>query len=190
MLVDPRERQEVTSTGLLQGGASLALSLLLHCTVLLLSPALLPLIAAPRSDDNVITLELLNSIRQRIRRENPEAAGSAGQNVPSVEEQPANLDAAAGRPERIAADSGVDLSRVRAIRSAIYSLWEEGNPPEQGRALVLLHIDGNGYVVQTWIRALEGEQGFQEYMQAFLDALSLPESEGEELWLECEFVVR
>ena len=193
VLVDPGEREEeVISAGLFRGMTPLtfALSLLLHCAVLFFSPALLPLVAAPRSDEKLITLELLNSIRQRIRRESAQTAPPSGQNFTSLEEQLASLDAAGGPPERITAGREVDLSRVRAIRAAIYSLWDEGSPPELGQAMVLLPVDGSGHLVQTWIKALQGERGFQEYMQEFLKTLELPDSSGDELWLECEFVVK
>jgi len=173
-----------------RGATPLVLSLLLHCTVLFFSPALLPLISVPDSDEKTVTLELLNSIRKRIRRESPEAGERSGQERASLEEQLANLAAAGAEPERIAAGSEMDLARIRTIRSSIYSRWDAGSPPEQGRALVLLHIDARGNLVRTWIKALQGEQGFQEYIQDFLVSLALPELEGDELWLECEFVVK
>lgn len=191
MLVDPGEREEeVIPDRLLRGLTPFALSLLLHCAVLSLSPALLPLIPVPDSDEETVTLELLNSIRKRIRRESPEVAGPSGQENTSLQEQLSNLAAAGAGPERIAAGSEVDLARIRTIRSAIYARWDAGTPPEQGRALVLLYIDEAGNLVRTWVRALQGEQGFQEYMRNFLASLELPDSEGDELWLECEFIVK
>ena len=190
LLVDPGEREEVIVSSVVQGPAALGLSLVLHAAVLFFAPALVPVLASPEREDTVMTVELLHSVRQRIRREKEGVPRPSDTVSAAWEKYLAGLAGSDAVPARIAADGNADLDRVRGIRSAIHARWEATDPPGQGSALVLLHVGQEGRLIQTWVRALEGEPVFQQYMQSFLASLVLTGNSGEELWLECEFVVK
>lgn len=164
------------------------LSVLLHILPLWIGSLSLDL-----DKPSILELELAqaHSLRERVWREL--ALEMEARHVAPVTTLPA-LDTPVEQHTRLSsARSAADMERARRVQQVIRSLWNTAHCPTAGYALVRLHILEDGRIGDYAVTRLRGAGEFRAFLLNFLQTVQGSYSQeagpGEELMLECEFMV-
>lgn len=164
------------------------LALLLHGLPLWIS-----LLRPAAHTPNTLELELAeaHSLRERVFRELAQELEAL--RMAPVADIPA-IDTPLERHTRLSSTrSAEDMDRARVVQRAIRVLWEDMHCATAGYAVVRLRILQDGRIGDYAVTRLRGQGEFRAFLMNFLQALQGAYGQeagpGEELMLECEFMV-